>query len=659
MLERLRLRNMLLAGDPTLMRLRLGSRVVVSVCLSLGLIYLFSSHVHALPVAAYGLGIILSVQGVLMVRETTGPAQFVTRATGVVAAGLSVTLATLLEEYRLVSDLAFLAVIFVACVGRAFGPRWNAVGMYAFMAYFMAAYFHPALADVPWATVGIAISAAVAQTVRFVVIRENPIASMRGAVRATLHRCEEILVTLEEASERGGVLARADSDALRVQAQRLKGTVLSAIGALGPDEGGQNEAVVDLRVGLIELQLAAESAIVAAQKALPPRSILRAALNRDGQGNKGGDSEASGTEADQSAATIAWLADARSNVLQQAAKITALASASPVSGSSGPVRLSFKHPAVRTAIQITLAAAIAMAAGLALSRERWFWAVLSAFLVFINTQSRGDTAMKAVQRAVGTPVGIVAGLVLAVAFGAHPLILAFLALASIFLAFYNLPVSYGRMTFFISIVIALAYALMGVLTLDLMWLRVEETLIGSVAGILVSATVFPTRTRATLNKAEADWYAALKSLLEATRSEERGAELIDLSHRLDKAYGKLVTAARPLGAPWQLVVRPGHVRQTLALHRAATYWARLFARNVSVGNAKRTEPLLALIGDLLSEIDALAERKADCFYLERLRTSARLDTANFERRKISDSLGMLEATLTRFYPDADAPSMAG
>ncbi|MGR6469162.1 FUSC family protein [Rhizobium sp. PAMB 3182] len=659
MLERLRLRNLLLAGDPTLMRLRLGSRVVVSVCLSLGLIYLFSAHLHTLPVAAYGLGIILSVQGILTVRETSGRAQFLTRAAGVLAAGLSVTLATLLEADRLMSDLAFLAVIFVACVARAFGPRWNAVGMYAFMAYFMAAYFHPSIADVPWAIVGIAISAGVSQTVRFAVIRENPVASMRGAVRATLHRCEEILVTLEEASARGGELTKADSDTLRMQAQRLKGTVLSAIGALGPDEGGENGDVVDLRVGLIELQLAAESAIVAAQKALPPRGILRAALNRDGVETGDGKTEPSGTEAEQSAATIAWLADARSNVLQQAARISALAPASPVTGGSGPVRLNLKHPAVRTAIQITLAAAIAMAAGLALSRERWFWAVLSAFLVFINTQSRGDTAMKAVQRAVGTPVGIVAGLVLAYAFGAHPLIIALLALASIFLAFYNLPVSYGRMTFFISIVIALAYALMGVLTLDLMWLRVEETLIGSIAGILVSATVFPTRTRATLNQAEARWYAALKSLLEATRSEERGGELIDLSHRLDEAYGNLVTAARPLGAPWQLVVRPGHVRQTLGLHRAATYWARLFARNVSVGHVEKGAPLLALIDDLLQEIEGLAERKADCFYLERLRTAARLDAANFDRRKISDSLGMLEATLTRFYPDADAPSMAG
>ncbi|MEJ1976746.1 MAG: hypothetical protein WDN49_12150 [Acetobacteraceae bacterium] len=49
----------------------------------------------------------------------------------------------------------------------------------------------------------------------------------------------------------------------------------------------------------------------------------------------------------------------------------------------------------RAAAQVTLASAVAMAGGLALSPNRWFWAVITAYVVFLGARSRGDAIYRA------------------------------------------------------------------------------------------------------------------------------------------------------------------------------------------------------------------------------------------------------------------------
>ena len=69
----------------------------------------------------------------------------------------------------------------------------------------------------------------------------------------------------------------------------------------------------------------------------------------------------------------------------------------------------------RLATRVTLAAGLAMAGGMALSPQRWFWAVMTVYVVFLNARSRGDTIYKGIQRLGGTLLGIGSGLVLATA----------------------------------------------------------------------------------------------------------------------------------------------------------------------------------------------------------------------------------------------------
>lgn len=143
---------------------------------------------------------------------------------------------------------------------------------------------------------------------------------------------------------------------------------------------------------------------------------------------------------------------------------------STVTGSDKKVAVFPRHgewlsdKSVRQAFQVTIASAIAMAGGLALSPDRWFWAVLTAFLIFSNTQSSGDLAVRALNRTFGTALGICIGIGLATLLGGELYLTTGLVAVSIFAAFYMASLSYSAMTFFITIAIALVYGLIGVFT---------------------------------------------------------------------------------------------------------------------------------------------------------------------------------------------------
>ncbi|MFY0573913.1 hypothetical protein ACN28S_05675 [Cystobacter fuscus] len=65
------------------------------------------------------------------------------------------------------------------------------------------------------------------------------------------------------------------------------------------------------------------------------------------------------------------------------------ASAPTGKAAPGPLASTGLHPSTRQAIQVTVASVIAMAVGYAVSAERWYWAVITAFVIFTRTRSRG------------------------------------------------------------------------------------------------------------------------------------------------------------------------------------------------------------------------------------------------------------------------------
>lgn len=622
----------LLATDPAFSRARMGARVTLTIGLSVLVMVAIHLAVTPLPPIAFGLSIILSIEGGVAVRDTTPRGQLVTRLLGGAASLGCVGLAALLEDHRYVSDPVFLIVILASTLARVYGPRGFAIGMFSFTAYFMGAYLRPALDQLPLAALGPVVSVLVGHGVRTFLLPDHRGRDLAQALTALQARVDEILVMLAVLSRQSSI-TDADRRALSMHGDRLKDVALMAEGILPrPPDGalqGGDDPVTDLAIRIFDLHLAAESVIVLARRAPLPFGLVHALIGRDLDAVAGWErnAAANGKEApdtqSEGIGALVWLSTARTRLAEamEEGRLGAFAALDASAGTPAPGKPDFSlaNPVVRMALQITLASAIAMVFGLMLSRDRWFWAVLTAFLVFTNTKSRGDAAVRALQRSIGTLLGIGAGLALASLLQGQVVASVALATIGIFLAFYWLQISYAVMTFFVSIVLCLIYGLIGSLTLDLLLLRIEETLIGAAAGTAVAFVVFPARTRDSVDEVLARWYGLLEDLLRKAREGGSGFALIETSRQLDAAYRDLATAARPLGTSWSIVTRPGHVRQTLAIYLAATYWARIFANGRSGAVRQLGDDDRQVLEDLLARIGAVAKTGADPFFRSDIR----------------------------------------
>ena len=78
-------RDWLLANDPALSRLRMGLRVTLTIVLSFLILLAIKTLILPLPTAAFGLGIVLSIEGGVAVRDKGNSRQLITRLFGCVA----------------------------------------------------------------------------------------------------------------------------------------------------------------------------------------------------------------------------------------------------------------------------------------------------------------------------------------------------------------------------------------------------------------------------------------------------------------------------------------------------------------------------------------------------------------------------------------------
>lgn len=650
------LRDWLLANDPALSRFRMASRVTLTIVISF--VILFAIHLFAvpLPTASYGLGIVLSIEGGVAVRDKGSSRQLITRLLGCVASLVVVGIAAALEDQRVLSDLVFLVVIFLAASARVFGARGFAIGMFAFTSYFMGAYFRPDIAELPLVAVGPVVAALTGHVVRAMVLPDDWRRDLLRSLESVQGRVNQILFKLAALASVGAV-GEHDRLELRVLEERLKEVVLMAESFIPRPAGGVfdkgGDPAAELAIRLFDLHLAAESAIVLSQQSLPDFALVHAIIEGRHRGLDV-DRDASPDPAAETRRALFWLGETKCHVGETIAEARRTDFAGMLPAEDQPdvtrIDLSLSNPQIKSTLQITLAAALAMSLGLMLSRERWFWAVLASFLVFTNTNSRGDTAMKALQRSLGTLFGIAIGLGLATLIGNEDAIAIPVAMVCIFFAFYFLQISYATMTFFVSIVLCLVYGMTGALTVDLLALRIEETLIGAIAGTTVAFLVFPARTRGALDAALQKWFDAFDALLAATAEGKPRYELIGLSQTLDAAYRDVTVAARPLGSAWSVVTRPGRIRQTLAIFLSGTYWARIVASSHS-GDVM-DEKMVAALTQARARIAEIGPRASECFFVERQSASSAARHLPISANGSLLGVEMIGGVLDRLYPAA-------
>ncbi|MET9765703.1 FUSC family protein [Streptomyces sp. NPDC006372] len=240
-----------------------------------------------------------------------------------------------------------------------------------------------------------------------------------------------------------------------------------------------------------------------------------------------------------------------------------------------------RRPTTRAAVQVAVGSSLAIAGGELLSTQRWYWAVLTCWIVFLNTASTGEILVKGYRRLLGTVFGVVAGIVLAGLVGQHTWTAFALVLVLIFAMFYVAPLSYTLMSFFVTAMLGLLYTLLHTYSLDVLLLRVEETALGAACGVAAAALVLPVRTDRRTNELLGTVLERLVSVTEAAVGQLSGGpadELLDKARDLDQALADLRAATQPLTHPvTPLRARRNTARYVVALLETCAYHARTLA----------------------------------------------------------------------------------
>ncbi|MEG8275103.1 FUSC family protein [Streptomyces sp. AHA2] len=278
-----------------------------------------------------------------------------------------------------------------------------------------------------------------------------------------------------------------------------------------------------------------------------------------------------------------------------------------------------RRPTTRAAVQVSVGSSLAILGGELLSTQRWYWAVLTCWIVFINTSSTGEILVKGYRRLLGTVFGVVAGIVLAGLVGNHTGTAFALVLVLIFAMFYTAPLSYTLMSFFVTAMLGLLYTLLHTYSLDVLVLRIQETALGALCGVVAAALVLPVQTDRRTNELLGTVLERLSDVTQAAVGQLSGGpadDLLDKARDLDQALADLRAAVQPLTHPvTPLRSRRDTARYVVALLETCAYHARTLAATAEL---LPTHPSIAAdprlrgaAGRTVRNIEAIAARVAD------------------------------------------------
>jgi len=502
----------LFARDPGFNRVRLALQGTTSVAISfflLAYIFRYGNQSATLALA----GVTLSMMACLVVNDDSRAEQKRTvlwlplPAIGVLTFGL------LMKPWPAANLVAFLGVVFGSVYIRRFGPRGMAVGMICFMSYFYSIFFPIPFASLPWVILSVLLGLGVVYVIRFQVMAADPHRQLAWALRAFRVRAAELLELSAERVEEGAIASSRDAfgaSFLRVNETALQVDDFSRDKAVRSP--GTDSWVFDLELSVRRF-IESVSALAVRSELSPSLKESLVSLIRETAERvrhlRGPDATPFPFYLDSKRDLPAALGPLAEAVRFEHERLAALAAgpsarASQAGDELAPELLSPPakglHKNTKQAIQVTLAAGAASLVGAMISPTRWYWAALTAFIVFSGA-TRGDTILRAVQRVLGTVGGLLAGFVLAYAFTGSREAQGALVFLCIFFGLYCARVVPTGTVFWFTSLLAVFYQLMGMLSREVLYLRLEETLVGAVAGTIAAVWVFPTSTRSAVREA--------------------------------------------------------------------------------------------------------------------------------------------------------------
>ncbi|MEV6624088.1 FUSC family protein [Amycolatopsis sp. NPDC051106] len=620
----------LAAADPGLVRLRLAGSAVLGIVLAVGA--LLPAH---LPLTVMLVGAIAAMMTAFTVNDPTPGSQAVTLVLAFLTGAASITVASLGSAMPPLDSIVFVLLIFVAVYAQRFGARGTALGSIGFFLFFFPMFLQAHLAQVPQLLMALGVGVLANAVVRFVLLRHNAEAEFLRVRRAFRARLAAVVRATEAYLAVNG--SERTRKQLRSAISRLHECVL-LIEDAAPDVVDAR-AADRLRRRAIEVELAVQWLAITVQRTCSAElttdvrddliarlARFRALMERDprelpliSQTGEYSRMLVEGSRIDEHAApgdgvrkALAELALADDRAQRAAAPESAV---DPLDEEEDEPTPAFAYDnRTRSAIQAVVGGGLAVLGGELVSHQRWYWAVLTVFVVFIGASSAGATFVKGVRRLGGTLIGIVGGVLLALLVGGNTAATLSLILVCVFGMVYTARVSQVVMAFFITSMLGLLYSLLGTFSLEVLWIRVAETAVGAAAGILAAVVIVPVRTRSVMLDDISAVLDELAEFLEHTRdllAGEENVNIIELSRDLDRAVEQVRTTIEPLTHPVNLrSARRDYGWHVLTTLETIAFRARHVAARAQPGQlaGENADRLRQFTGRLLANIDVL--RKA-------------------------------------------------
>jgi fusaric acid resistance family protein len=230
------------------------------------------------------------------------------------------------------------------------------------------------------------------------------------------------------------------------------------------------------------------------------------------------------------------------------------ASAAALAPDGLAARLHLDDAAV-AAVRIAIAVGATCAVASAVNERRFYWAVIAVFMIYMGANTAGEQLNKAMQRVLGTCVGIVLGSLLAHAVGPSTWSIAVILTAMAF-GVYFMPVSSGLLVIGFTVMVSMLYVDLGEFSNGLLLDRLELTAIGAAIAALAALVIFPLRTGRVVRQAALRYLDALLALVEglsdAVRTASGGGRPAAAStstaaaRHVDDTLQQLLVTARPL-----------------------------------------------------------------------------------------------------------------
>lgn len=580
------IRDRVVGSDPGLNRLRAALACAVAMSSTLGVELLFCTLTGAGAqgtVVAMLLGAVVAMMGSMAL---SGPARWrKVRTAGAfpVAIGLGMVAGVSVDGHTDLMLGTFVLVMFAAVFVRRFGLDFFFYGFMTWMGYFFAAFLDASMEMVPPMLAAVSVATGWLLLLSLTVLRTNVRRTLRRTTHAFGARARAVAAAAEDLLRTGpGEPRQAERARRRLHARQLRlaetALVIEAWSA-EPNALPDGWSAGALRRHLLDAQLAMDSlaagavALADCGGSTPAARIAGCLARRDhpaaeraahallDAGPAHPDADGRWPAQHLAAAaleftTVARRADGPPPVAGAAhpedfEPVVTLAmgdlpGSAAVAGDvtargAGWNPLSRLSLTSRQAVQVAVAGALAIVAGRYVSETRYYWAVIAAFIAFTGVGTRSETFLKAVNRVLGTLLGLGAGIVLAHLTAGHVGWVLFVVVASMSCGFYLVRLSYASMIFFVTIMVAQLYSVLRVFSAGLLVLRLEETAVGAAIGIAVGLVVLPTSTRDTVHVAWGRFCTALAELLRGVADQfEQDAGTTALEPALVAAAGEAV-----------------------------------------------------------------------------------------------------------------------